>query len=264
MRFVLQVQGPQLPIEDWIAATPMVLDQLRALQYDPSGEAIVEGVRTDRLMLVDGRAGQVGSAYRVTDPGVVVERPDSALTETAQAPPLAVTLVADDAERIQIEAHSTGDDDPMGATLELLNPHRPRRLSGVATVNATDLPAFFGPMIELAGEITLADFNFTEEPQIRFDLSSKRISASGTVLLRPTADGYEIVVHARPRGLARLLALGWPIIKKQVIESAQRSISERLVSIDAAHAEIDGPQELADQVWAAMVADLLSEPTRLD
>lgn len=262
MKFVLQVKGPRLPIDDWITAAPMVIDRLRAIRYDTSGAAVVDGVRTDRLQLVDGRAGQVGSAYLLSDPAALVERPAN-LAEQPPSP-VALTLVADDAERIQIEAHSTGDQDPMGASLELSNPRRPERLSGVASMALVDLPAFFGSSVELAGEITVTEFNFTEEPQIRFDLTSKRISAKGTVHLRPTGDGYEIVVNAKPRGLARLLALGWPIVRRQVIEAAQNSIGHQLTSIGDQHAELDGPRQLADQVWAEIVADLVGEPTSRD
>src|SRR5690606_29791350 len=139
---------------------------------------------------------------------------------------------------------------------ELSNPRRPHRVSGVASMDMVNFPVVLGRSVELAGEVTLTGFNFTEEPQIRFDLASRWIKAKGTVHLRPTADGYEIVVHAKPRGVGRLIALGWAIVKGQVIEAAQTSIGQQLAAIHAQHSEFDGPQQLADEVWAGIVNDL--------
>lgn len=249
MRLQLHVTGPAIEIENYVAAVPLVLERLAGLTWDAEGSAVADGQPSPRLRVVDGVGGQPGASYRYDADDV--------------AEPVLITVTRADAEVIEATTEVVSDPaTTLRAVVTLADPADPLTVRGSGTLRAAEVPGIFGK--ELTGEFTahLRDFATAAEPQVEVRLGSRLGTATSLAHVVTAGDRWQVTVDLdlRLRGLA---ALGAPVlwfnrhrIAEAVSAEIDRALTEAATDIATGHGPTGTPEEIAEQAWQEIVADL--------
>lgn len=267
-RLRCSVEVPGIEAERLIGAIPILIDRCRAVGFADDGVAVVDGLPHPEVRLVDGVAGQEGAAYEIA--GYDQDAANAPLpAELGNPGPIRMTVTADRTDRLRAGFTGTDlDGTPSDGWAELEQPGDPRSVSFAVLVGMPPgTPEIFGHSIQLQGRSRLSNLWQQPGPQLDFSARSAKLTAEGTVRVERTArETWQVDAEIRlhPSGYLLLAAVAWPFLKRRVEEALagwiRGTMADAAARLQSEFGPDDGPQQVADRVWAAMTEPVTALP----
>ena len=267
-RLRCSVEVPGIEAERLIAALPILVERCRGVGFADDGVAVVDGVPHQEVRLVGGVAGQEGAAYEIA--GYVDGAENAPLTTELGSPdPIRMTVTTD---RIDLLRAGFSGNDPDGTPsdgwAELEQPDEPRSVSfGVAVGMPPGTPEIFGRSLQIQGRSRLSDLWQQPGPQVDFSAGSAKLTAVGSVRVERTTDQtwqVDVQIRLHPSGYLVIAAVAWPFLKRRAEESLagwiRDTMADTAARLQKEFGPADGPQQVADRVWAAMTDPVTMPP----
>ncbi|GAB3929707.1 hypothetical protein GCM10011575_27620 [Microlunatus endophyticus] len=269
-RLRCSVRVPGIDVERLIDAVPILIARCRTVDFSDGGVATVDGRRHPELRLVGGVAGQVGATYEL-DPDAEGAADMPAAVEIRDGGPFRFTVTSDQSSLLRAEVFGTDPGRSTGTIrssgwVQLDGPDAPQSASMAAEVGMpSGMPAIFGRSVRLEAGIRLHDFWFSE-PQARFSARSAAVKVGGTFRVeQSTVESWLIQVdlRVRPRGLLLVPGVLLPLFRSRLERALStqpsKAMSEIAEELQDEFEPGDGPEQVADQIWAD-----LTEPVPRD
>ena len=226
----LTVEVPAGPIDwrGWAGAVPGLIDRLRTIPFDADGVAHPPSGRREGLRLLRGERSRVGSAYRII---TATRTTDPVTAETV--------VVLDPPAEVEIEC-----DDPAAFTVLVTAPEYRARVSlndrvapsgfrATVDIPLSELPAWLGRELTLAGELVLLDDDL---PRLTAKGGLRRVrgGVDVAVIAGIPTQRLRATVTVAPTGPLALAALAWPVVHGRLRLEIERELTETWAAVSTA------------------------------
>lgn len=271
-RLRCSVEVPGVEAERLVAALPILIERCRGIGFTDEGVALVDGQPHPEVRLVGGVGGQEGACYEIAGDAEGVDNAPL-VKELGDPGPIRMTVATDRTDLLRADFSGTDPDGtPSDGWAEVEQPDDPRSISfGVAVGMPPGTPEVFGRTLHLRGRSRLSDLWQQAGPQLEFRATSAKLTTEGSVRIeRRSAESWhvDVGIGLHPSGYLVIAAAAWPFLKRRAEQALAGWIRDTMTDTAARlqneFGPADGPQQVADRVWAAMTEPVTSLPAEMN